>query len=116
MTTSEALILSLIIVAIIAILILIIVNVRIHYIKKKYRKDNNFSKNDSNQAKNSIINQEANIDFKSDQDYFNYFNLLSIEELKKALINLDIKFDEKNNKKELIELLIKKLNNGKDEK
>lgn len=131
MDTATALVISLLVISILTILILIIVNVRIFLIRKKYStkkedidldsknlKEN--KKDNLNIEKNSIININKNINnkfiLKEEKDYYDYFNLLPLNDLKKALINLEINFDEKKSKEELIFLLLEKLQDAENEK
>ncbi|BDV03553.1 MAG: hypothetical protein HPPSJP_2740 [Candidatus Hepatoplasma scabrum] len=128
MDTADALVLSLIIVSILAILVLVIVNIRLYLVKKKYsiKRQNTQNKNDSiqieknnqEQNKNSIINTEKNLqidDFKSENDYFDYFNLMALDDLKKALIDLQIDYDQTLPKDQLIKLLLEELQNVENE-
>ncbi|CRX36859.1 / / hypothetical protein / 346063:346413 Reverse [Candidatus Hepatoplasma crinochetorum] len=129
MDTATALVISLIVISVLTILILIVVNVRIFLIRKKYstKKDNididsknlkENKKDNLNIEKNSIINKNIDNQFilKEEKDYYDYFNLLSLNDLKKALINLEINFNEEKSKEELIFLLLEKLKDAENEK
>lgn len=129
MDTASALVISLIVISVLTIFILIIVNARIFWLKKKYSTKNKninpdskelkeVEKDNLNIVKNSIINKNINDQFvlKEEKDYYSYFDLLTLNDLKKALINLEIDFKEEQPKEELISLLLEKLQSVENEK